>query len=185
MVKHTETMIIIEILNLVFFRAKIKSSRLNVFSKKSFPKKITGKHPFRSLISIKLQSNLLHIFRTPFPKNTFGGLLLFLPCLTKIINDSRQVKKLFKCKNKILQYPLLLEFAKLHASRSFAPYAPLYLTCFTRLRAFVPYASLCLTCLRALRAFAPYGPYSRVLSTSYARLFHSPCTLYLWALKSF
>ena len=53
--------------------------------------KFTGEHPCRSAISIKLQSNyieialrhecspvnLLHIFRTPFPKNTFGGLLLY------------------------------------------------------------------------------------------------------------
>ena len=49
-----------------------------------------GEHLCRSAISIKLQSNfieialrhgyssvnLLHIFRTPFPKNTSGGLLL-------------------------------------------------------------------------------------------------------------
>ena len=53
--------------------------------------KFTGEHPCRSAISIKLQSNfieialrhgcspvnLLHIFRTPVPKNTSGG--LFLP----------------------------------------------------------------------------------------------------------
>ena len=52
--------------------------------------KYTGDHPCRSVISTKLQSNfieitlrrgwspvnLLHIFRTPFPKNTSGGLLL-------------------------------------------------------------------------------------------------------------
>ena len=51
--------------------------------------KFTGEHPCRSAISIKLQSNfleialqqgcspvnLLHIFRTPFPKNTSGRLL--------------------------------------------------------------------------------------------------------------
>ena len=50
----------------------------------------TGEHPCRSLISIKLfcnfikitlrhgcfPVNLLHIFRTPFHKNTFGWLLL-------------------------------------------------------------------------------------------------------------
>ena len=49
-----------------------------------------GKHPCRTAISIKLQSNfnevtlrhgcspanLLHIFRTPFPKMTSGRLLL-------------------------------------------------------------------------------------------------------------
>ena len=52
--------------------------------------KFTGKHPWRSAISIKLQSNfieitlwhecspvnLLHIFRTPFLKNTSRWLLL-------------------------------------------------------------------------------------------------------------
>ena len=51
--------------------------------------KCTGKHPWRSTISIKLQSNfievalrhrcypvnLLHIFGTTFYKNTYGGLL--------------------------------------------------------------------------------------------------------------
>ena len=52
--------------------------------------KFTEKHPCRSATLIKLQSsfietalqhgcfpvNLMHIFRTPFPKNTSGGLLL-------------------------------------------------------------------------------------------------------------
>ena len=52
--------------------------------------KFAGKHPCRSVISIKLQSkfieitlrcgcspvNLLHIFRTPFPKNISERLLL-------------------------------------------------------------------------------------------------------------
>ena len=52
--------------------------------------KFTGGHPCRSVISIKLQSNfieiilwhgcapvnLLHVFRTSFPKNTSGRLLL-------------------------------------------------------------------------------------------------------------
>ena len=51
--------------------------------------KFTGEHPCRSVISVKLQSNfieitlchgcspgnLLHIFRTPFSKNTSGWLL--------------------------------------------------------------------------------------------------------------
>ena len=51
--------------------------------------KFTGEHPCPSAILIKLQSNfieialwhgcsavnLLHIFRTPFPRNTFGWLL--------------------------------------------------------------------------------------------------------------
>ena len=52
--------------------------------------KFTGEHPCQSVISIKLQSNfieivlrhgcspvfLLYVFRTPFPKNTSGWLLL-------------------------------------------------------------------------------------------------------------
>ena len=52
--------------------------------------KFTGEHPCRSVISIKLLCNfieitlrrgcspvnLLHIFRTPFPENNSGGLLL-------------------------------------------------------------------------------------------------------------
>ena len=69
------------------------SSLSEVFLGKGIPKicnKFTGKHPCRSAISVKLQSkfieialwngcspiNLLHIFRTLFLKNTFGGLLL-------------------------------------------------------------------------------------------------------------
>ena len=54
--------------------------------------KFTGETPYRSVISIKLQSNFIkivlrrgcspvnlqHIFRTPFLKNTAGGLLLNL-----------------------------------------------------------------------------------------------------------
>ena len=69
---------------------KYRSSYLGVFLVKSVLKiysKFTREHPCRSVISIKLQSNvslrhacstvnLLHIFRTPFLKNTSGGLLL-------------------------------------------------------------------------------------------------------------
>ena len=54
--------------------------------------KFRGEHPYRSMTSIKIQSNFieitlqhgcspvnsLHIFRAPFPKNTSGGLLLNL-----------------------------------------------------------------------------------------------------------
>ena len=56
--------------------------------------KFTGEHPYRSAISIKLLSNFieialrhecspvnfLHIFRTPFFKNTSGWLLLYIAC---------------------------------------------------------------------------------------------------------
>ena len=60
----------------------------------------TGEHPYRKKISIKLLSNfveitlrhvcspvnLLRIFRTPFPKNTSGWLLLKTPCFLKNIS---------------------------------------------------------------------------------------------------
>ena len=71
----------------------LRSSHPKVFLGKGVLKicsKFTGKHSCRSAISVKLQSNfiettlrhgcspinLLHIFRTPFPKNTSEGLLL-------------------------------------------------------------------------------------------------------------
>ena len=72
---------------------KIRSSRAEVFLRKGVLKiccRFTRDRPYRSMISIKLQSNfigttlrhgsslvyLLHIFRTTFPKNTSGWLLL-------------------------------------------------------------------------------------------------------------
>ena len=65
-----------------------RSSRSEVFLVKGLLKicsKFTGEHPCWSAISIKLQSNrhgcspvnLQHILRTPFTKNTSGGLLLY------------------------------------------------------------------------------------------------------------
>ena len=71
-----------------------KSSQPDVFLGKCILKicsKLTGEHPCQTAISIKLQStfieitlrhgcspiNLLHIFRTFFPKNSSGRLLLF------------------------------------------------------------------------------------------------------------
>ena len=71
-----------------------RSTRPEVFLRKGVLKinsQFTGEHPCRSVISIKLLCrvywnrtsawvspvNLLHIFRTPFPKNTYGGLLLY------------------------------------------------------------------------------------------------------------
>ena len=76
----------------VFHRCS-RSSHPEVFLGKGVLKiwsKFTGEDPSRSAISIKLQSNfiqialrhgcspinLLHISRTPFPKNTSGWLLL-------------------------------------------------------------------------------------------------------------
>ena len=73
--------------------ALLRSSHPEVFLGKGVLRiwsEFTGKHPCRSVISIKLQSsfieitlqhgyfqvNLLHIFRTPFLKNTPGRLLL-------------------------------------------------------------------------------------------------------------
>ena len=70
-----------------------RSNRPEEFLVKGFPKicsKFTGEQPCQSVISIKLRSNfveitplhgcspvnLLHIFRTPFSKNTYGWLFL-------------------------------------------------------------------------------------------------------------
>ena len=72
-------------------KSTCRSSRPDVFLEKGVLKirdKFTGEHPCRSTISIKLQSNfigitlrhgcfpvnVLHIFRTPFPKNAYGRL---------------------------------------------------------------------------------------------------------------
>ena len=72
---------------------KFRSSPLDVLLGKGVLKifsKLTGEHPCRSASSINLQSNfieitlrhgcslvnLLHVFRTPFPKSTSGGMLL-------------------------------------------------------------------------------------------------------------
>ena len=71
----------------------IRSSRPEVFLGKEVLKicsKFTGGHPCQSVILIKFQSNfiknalrhtcshvhLLHIFRTLFPKNIYGGMVL-------------------------------------------------------------------------------------------------------------
>ena len=73
--------------------SSFKSSRPEVFLGKGVVKicrKFTGEHPCQSAISIKLLCNIieiilwhgcspvnvLHIFRTPFPRNTSGWLLL-------------------------------------------------------------------------------------------------------------
>ena len=73
----------------------LRSSHPEVFLEKGVLKicsKFTGEHRCRSVISIKLlcnfieitlrhgcsPENLLHSFRTPFPKNTSGWLLLYV-----------------------------------------------------------------------------------------------------------
>ena len=72
--------------------AYVRSSPPKMFLRKDVLKicrKFTGEHFCRSMISVKLQRNfievtlrfgcslnLLHIFRTPFAKNTSGRLLL-------------------------------------------------------------------------------------------------------------
>ena len=80
-----------------------RSCSPEVFLRKSVLKiysRFTGEHPCRSVISIKLLCNfieitlrhgcspvnLLHVFRTPFTKNTFGWLLLFIQNLKALRN---------------------------------------------------------------------------------------------------
>ena len=88
----------------MIFKILFRSSRSEVFLRKGVQKicsKFTGEHPCRSVISIKLQSNiieialrhgcspvnLLHIFRTPFLRSTSERILLTfkswrMKCLT-------------------------------------------------------------------------------------------------------
>ena len=71
--------------------------------------KLTGEHLCRSVVSIKLQSNfieiillhgcspvLLHIFRTPFSRNTSGWLLLQRIKVTSVIRGDK-----FLCYNEV------------------------------------------------------------------------------------
>ena len=86
-----------KVAGLTFLQKIVKSSHPEVFLRKGVLKicsKFKGEHSSRSVISIKLRSNfikialrhwcptvnLLHIFRTSFPKNTSGGLLLTIFC---------------------------------------------------------------------------------------------------------
>ena len=78
----------------IFTECIKRSGSPEVFLRKGILKicsKFTGEHPCQSVISIKLQSsfieialrhgcspvNTLHIFRTPFPRNTSGCVLLY------------------------------------------------------------------------------------------------------------
>ena len=70
-----------------------RSSHPEVFLEKGVLKicsKFTGKHPWRSVISIKL--NLMHIFTTSFLKNISGPLRLELVAIT----SSNREKKWFQ-----------------------------------------------------------------------------------------
>ena len=64
----------------IAFQTKSRSSYPEVLLRKGAQEicsKFTAEHLCRSVISIKLESiNLQHIFRTPFPRNTSGWLLL-------------------------------------------------------------------------------------------------------------
>ena len=81
--------------------------------------KFTGEHPCRSVISIKLLCNfieiillhgfcpvnLLHIFRTPFPRNTSGWLLLHLLStliVSSLISSSRNY--FGNCQKQVFKY---------------------------------------------------------------------------------
>ena len=59
-----------------------RSSHPEVFYEKGVLKicsKFTGEQPCRLLLHGCSPVNLLHIFRTPFPRNTSGRLLLYVP----------------------------------------------------------------------------------------------------------
>ena len=78
------------------YSMSIRSSRTEVFLKKGALKicsRFTGEHPCRSVISITFRHgcspvNLLHVFRTPFFKNTSGRLLLFIFYSARLSSNS-------------------------------------------------------------------------------------------------
>ena len=96
------------------FSRNVSTISLNIFQKQQLPRgvprkkcfeicsKFTGEQPCRSAISIKLYStlrhgcspvNLLYIFRTPFPKNTSGWLILNFPKHSGIYRFQRKFSK--------------------------------------------------------------------------------------------
>ena len=125
----------------VHYRTELKkwpctSSPSEVILRKSVPKvccKFTGQHPCRRMILIKLQSNaievslwhgcspvnLLHIFRTTFPKNISGWLLLSLSnfegavtCCLNWSSDISNLPKRFLCNCQIYTLITLRHFVK-------------------------------------------------------------------------
>ena len=89
-----------------------RRSSSDVFLRKGPPKicsKFTGEHPYQSAISISYCNfielalwygcspvNLLHIFRTPYPKTTSGGLLLFVLNLLQRLETQINMLLFFK-----------------------------------------------------------------------------------------
>ena len=86
--------------------------------------KFTGEHPCQSTISIKLQSNfieiafrywcspvnLLHIFRTPFPKNTSGRLGLDIVILETIVILSKSFQCISSTNKDITKFYVRIRF---------------------------------------------------------------------------
>ena len=78
-----------------------RSSHPEVFLGKIILKmctKFTGEHPCRSVISIKLllkfPVNLSHIFRTPFHKNTYRGLLLVVLTIINTLLETSVISEI-------------------------------------------------------------------------------------------
>ena len=101
-----------------------RSSHQEVFFRKGVLKvciKFTGEHSCRSEISIKLQSNfieiilphecspvnLLHVFRTPFPRNNSGGAVSLLTLSVYKIFIKALYKRLSRSNLKLFQKYLL------------------------------------------------------------------------------
>ena len=75
-------------------KASLRTNRPEVFLEKGVLKlcsKFTGEHPCRSVISI----NLLHIFRTPFPRKTTGRLLLKAKCVAFSVSKSHHKQRVY------------------------------------------------------------------------------------------
>ena len=84
-----------------------RSNHPEVFLVKDVQKicsRFTGEHPYQSLILIKLQSNLLHIFRTLFTKNSserhlFNFIVIYCQLLQVPFKKSTWFKQSSSCIN--------------------------------------------------------------------------------------
>ena len=68
----------------------IKDAMKNISSFRSSPSEVFLRKAQSNFIEIALRHgcspvNLLHILRTPFPKSTSEGLLLFIKCILKVV----------------------------------------------------------------------------------------------------